>query len=174
MLNINVEAKEQGRDENSRGWRRYFYRCIQNRIRSRLILVGAPTQREAWKPSWGFWCLDDNPFKRLTSVLSVEQVINAKLTGFNTSEQVWWSKDWIIYRQWTLLKRASMCVTQRQPIEVLSAREKVKETRNPKPGVKKKTCKVKDDRELWCIKDHYKRTWLTTNEVTFTIMWCKS
>ena len=30
--------------------------------------------------------------------------------------------------------------------EVPSAREKVKETRNPKPGVKKKTCKVKVDR----------------------------
>jgi hypothetical protein len=38
--------------------------------------------------SCGFWCLDDNPIKRLTSVLSVEQVLNAKLTGFNTSEQV--------------------------------------------------------------------------------------
>jgi hypothetical protein len=31
---------------------------------------------------------DDNPIKGLTSVLSVEQVLNAKLTGFNTSEQV--------------------------------------------------------------------------------------
>jgi hypothetical protein len=30
---------------NSRGWRRYFYRGIQNHARSRLILVGAPTQR---------------------------------------------------------------------------------------------------------------------------------
>jgi hypothetical protein len=36
----------------------------------------------------GFWCLDDNPIKELTSVLSVEQVLNARLTGFNTSEQV--------------------------------------------------------------------------------------
>jgi hypothetical protein len=36
----------------------------------------------------GFGGLDDNPIKRLTSVLSVEQVLNAKLTGFNTSEQV--------------------------------------------------------------------------------------
>jgi hypothetical protein len=35
-----------------------------------------------------FWCLDDNSIKELTSVLSVEQVLNAKLTGFNTSEQV--------------------------------------------------------------------------------------
>jgi hypothetical protein len=41
----------------------------------------------------GFGGLDDNPIKRLTSVLSVEQVLNAKLTGFNTSEQVRWSKD---------------------------------------------------------------------------------
>ena len=36
----------------------------------------------------GFGGLDDNPIKRLTSVLSVEQVLNAKLTGFNTNEQV--------------------------------------------------------------------------------------
>jgi hypothetical protein len=36
----------------------------------------------------GFGGLDKNPIKRLTSVLSVEQVLNAKLTGFNTSEQV--------------------------------------------------------------------------------------
>jgi hypothetical protein len=34
----------------------------------------------------------------------------------------------------------------KKSFEVLSAREKVKETRNPKPGVKKKTCKVKVDR----------------------------
>jgi hypothetical protein len=46
-----------------------------------------------WKLSCGFWCLDDNSIKGLTSVLSVEQVLNVKLTGFNTSEQVWWSKD---------------------------------------------------------------------------------
>jgi hypothetical protein len=47
MLNINVEAKEQDRDANSRGWRQYFYRGIGNHTRFRLILVGAPTQREA-------------------------------------------------------------------------------------------------------------------------------
>ena len=34
----------------------------------------------------------------------------------------------------------------KKSFEVLSAREKVKETRNPKPGVKKKTCAVKVDR----------------------------
>jgi hypothetical protein len=34
-----------------------------------------------------FWCLDDNSIKGLTSVPSVEQVLNVKLTGFNTSEQ---------------------------------------------------------------------------------------
>jgi hypothetical protein len=34
----------------------------------------------------------------------------------------------------------------KKSFEVLSAREKVKETRNPKPGVKKKTCQVKADR----------------------------
>ena len=31
---------------------------------------------------------DDNPIKGLKSVLSVEQVLNAKLTEFNASEQV--------------------------------------------------------------------------------------
>jgi hypothetical protein len=36
----------------------------------------------------GFGGLDDNPIKGLTGVLSVEQVLNAKLIGFNTSEQV--------------------------------------------------------------------------------------
>jgi hypothetical protein len=36
----------------------------------------------------GFGGLDDNPIIGLTSVLSVEQVLNAKLTGFKTSEQV--------------------------------------------------------------------------------------
>jgi hypothetical protein len=41
------KLKEQGRDANSHGWRRYFYRGIQNHARSQLILVGAPTQREA-------------------------------------------------------------------------------------------------------------------------------
>jgi hypothetical protein len=34
----------------------------------------------------------------------------------------------------------------KKSFEIPSAREKVKETRNPKPGVKKKTCKVKVDR----------------------------
>jgi hypothetical protein len=32
--------------------------------------------------------LDDNSIKRLTSVLSVEQVLKVNLTGFNTSEQM--------------------------------------------------------------------------------------
>jgi hypothetical protein len=36
----------------------------------------------------GFGGLDDNPIKGLTSVLSVEHVLNAKLIGFNKSEQV--------------------------------------------------------------------------------------
>jgi hypothetical protein len=36
----------------------------------------------------GFGGLDDNPIKGLTSVLSVEQVLNAKQTGFNTSDHV--------------------------------------------------------------------------------------
>jgi hypothetical protein len=35
-----------------------------------------------------FGGLDDNPIKGLTCVLSVEHVLNAKLTWFNTSEQV--------------------------------------------------------------------------------------
>jgi hypothetical protein len=34
----------------------------------------------------------------------------------------------------------------KKSFEVPNAWEKVKETRNPKPGVKKKTCKVKVDR----------------------------
>ena len=34
----------------------------------------------------------------------------------------------------------------KKSFEVPSAREKVKETRNPNTGVKKKTCKVKVDR----------------------------
>jgi hypothetical protein len=41
------KLKKQGRDANSRGWRRYLYQGIQNHVRSRLILVGAPTQKEA-------------------------------------------------------------------------------------------------------------------------------
>jgi hypothetical protein len=36
----------------------------------------------------GFCGLDDNPIKGLTGVLSVEQVLSAKLLGFNLSEQV--------------------------------------------------------------------------------------
>jgi hypothetical protein len=36
----------------------------------------------------GFGGLDDNPIKGRTSVLSVEQMLNTKLTGFNISEQV--------------------------------------------------------------------------------------
>jgi hypothetical protein len=43
-------------------------------------------------------------------------------------------------------------------LEVPSAWEKVKETRNPKPGVKKKTCKVKDDR----VKKSYGASRITT------------
>jgi hypothetical protein len=42
-----------------------------------------------WKLSCEFWCLDDNSIKGLTSVLSVEQVLKVKPTGFNTSEQMW-------------------------------------------------------------------------------------
>jgi hypothetical protein len=47
MLKVNAEGKELSREANSRGRRQYFYRGIRNRARSRLILVGAPTQREA-------------------------------------------------------------------------------------------------------------------------------
>jgi hypothetical protein len=36
----------------------------------------------------GFGGLNDNPSKGLTCVLSVEQVLNANLIGFITSEQV--------------------------------------------------------------------------------------
>jgi hypothetical protein len=37
------KVKSKGRDANSRGRHRYFYRGIRNHTRSRLILVGAPT-----------------------------------------------------------------------------------------------------------------------------------
>jgi hypothetical protein len=46
----------------------------------------------------------------------------------------------------------------KKSFEVPSAREKVKETRKPKPGVKKKTCKVKDDR----VKKSYGASRITT------------
>ena len=46
----------------------------------------------------------------------------------------------------------------KKSFEVSSAREKVKETRNPKPGVKKKTCKVKVDR----VKKTYGASRITT------------
>jgi hypothetical protein len=46
----------------------------------------------------------------------------------------------------------------KKSFEVPSAQEKVKETRNPKPGVKKKTCKVKDDR----VKKSYGASRITT------------
>ena len=46
----------------------------------------------------------------------------------------------------------------KKSFEVSSAREKVKETRNPKPGVKKKTCKVKVDR----VKKSYGASRITT------------
>jgi hypothetical protein len=46
----------------------------------------------------------------------------------------------------------------KKSFEVSSAQEKVKETRNPKPGVKKKTCKVKVDR----VKKSYGASRITT------------
>jgi hypothetical protein len=46
----------------------------------------------------------------------------------------------------------------KKSFEVPNAREKVKETRNPKPGVKKKTCKVKVDR----VKKSYGASRITT------------
>ena len=42
----------------------------------------------------------------------------------------------------------------KKSFEVPSAREKVKETRNPKLMVKKKTCKVKVDQELRRVMAH--------------------
>jgi hypothetical protein len=62
------------------------YRKIVDNLLTLLVLN---FDSHKWKLSCGFWCLDDNPIKGLTSVLSVEHVLNAKLTGFNTSEQVW-------------------------------------------------------------------------------------
>jgi hypothetical protein len=46
----------------------------------------------------------------------------------------------------------------KKSFEVPSAWEKVKETRNPKLGVKKKTCKVKVDR----VKKNYGASRITT------------
>jgi hypothetical protein len=46
----------------------------------------------------------------------------------------------------------------KKSFEVPSAQEKVKETRNPKPRVKKKTCKVKVDR----VKKSYGASRITT------------
>jgi hypothetical protein len=46
----------------------------------------------------------------------------------------------------------------KKSFEVPSAREKVKETRNPKPRVKKKTCKVKVDQ----VKKSYGASRITT------------
>jgi hypothetical protein len=46
----------------------------------------------------------------------------------------------------------------KKSFEVPSAREKVNKTRNPKPGVKKKTCKVKVDR----VKKSYGASRITT------------
>jgi hypothetical protein len=46
----------------------------------------------------------------------------------------------------------------KKSFEVPSAREKVKETRNPKPGVKRKTCKVKVDQ----VKKSYGASRITT------------
>jgi hypothetical protein len=46
----------------------------------------------------------------------------------------------------------------KKSFEVPSARKKVKETRNPKPGLKKKTCKVMVDR----VKKSYSASRITT------------
>jgi hypothetical protein len=46
----------------------------------------------------------------------------------------------------------------KKSFEVPSASKKVKETRNPKPGVKKKTCQVKVDR----VKKSYGASRITT------------
>jgi hypothetical protein len=46
----------------------------------------------------------------------------------------------------------------KKSFEIPSAREKVKETRNSKPGVKKKTCKVNVDR----VKKSYGASRITT------------
>jgi hypothetical protein len=46
----------------------------------------------------------------------------------------------------------------KKSFEVSSAREKVKDTMNPKPRVKKKTCKVKVDR----VKNSYGASRITT------------
>jgi hypothetical protein len=95
----------------------------------------------------GFGGLDDKPIKGLTSVISVEQVLNAKLTGFYILD---------ITSKMDIAQVRLMCVARRQLIKPrMEARRasryrvhgrRSKWLRNPKPMVKKKTCKVKVDR----------------------------
>jgi hypothetical protein len=47
MLNVNAEAKEKVEMQTLVDDAGIFTKVIRNRARSRLILVGAPTQREA-------------------------------------------------------------------------------------------------------------------------------
>lgn len=45
------------------------------------------TKRGRLKVPSGFWCLDDNIIKELTSLLSVEQELSEKLVEFNKGDQ---------------------------------------------------------------------------------------
>jgi hypothetical protein len=48
-----------------------------------------------------FGGLDDTQLKNWQVLLSVEHVLSAKLIGFNIGDQVWWSKGWDNFGQWT-------------------------------------------------------------------------
>jgi hypothetical protein len=140
----------------------------------------------------GFGGLNDNPIKGLTGMLNVGHVLIIKFVKLNTSIQEWWSKGWIDYVM-DITSNVEHCLCEigvrslettdqakdgsKKCFEVPSAWEKVKEAEEPKARVEG------DDllnqgwsswEELWCIKDHHLRTWLTINEVTSIVMWCKS
>jgi hypothetical protein len=79
--------------------------------------------------------------------LSVEQVLSAKLIGFNTSVQVWWSKGWDNYGKYTSHAKWRIHIAYvrlsvhnlettgqakyggKKSFKVTSAREKVKEAK---------------------------------------------
>jgi hypothetical protein len=76
-----------------------------------------------WKFSYGFWCLNDNPIKGLIGVLSVEQVLSAKLVRIQLKcsnvmvqrlSKLWlWTsqvKEYIAYVR-------LMCISQRQLVK---------------------------------------------------------
>jgi hypothetical protein len=98
-------------------------------------------------------------------LLSVEHVLCAKLTRFNTSDQVWWSKGWDVHSLKTIGQSKD---GGKKNFEVSSAWEEVKEAKAPKARGEEEGLQSQgwsSWKELWCIKDHYLRTWITTKKV---------